>query len=236
MFTRIRTATATGLVLLVSSPVLAADLVPAPPPVETYVEPAPVWTWSGLYVGGHVGYTSFSQDATATANTGVFSAGETAAGDEDAFLGGLQVGYDHQWGFWVLGGAFDYSWTGIDGGSTFSGGGARFESDVNSVFTLTARLGREITPGTLAYVKGGAAWQDVDYSVPGSGLGSDDDIRSGWTVGGGLEQRIADNWSVNAEYNYLDFGGDDFASAVDVDSDAHLFKIGLNYRFGALGY
>jgi opacity protein-like surface antigen len=37
-----------------------------------------------------------------------------------------------------------------------------------------------------------------------SGSASND--RTGWTVGGGLEWMFAPNWSVFAEYNYMDFG------------------------------
>ena len=37
--------------------------------------------------------------------------------------------------------------------------------------------------------------------------------RSGWTVGGGLEYAITNNWSVRAEYRYSDFGGfNDFSA------------------------
>jgi outer membrane immunogenic protein len=30
--------------------------------------------------------------------------------------------------------------------------------------------------------------------------------RNGWTVGGGIEYAVTDNWSVRAEYRYSNFG------------------------------
>jgi outer membrane autotransporter protein len=38
--------------------------------------------------------------------------------------------------------------------------------------------------------------------------------RSGWNVGVGAEYMIAPQWSVKAEYNYLDFGKDNTAHFV----------------------
>jgi outer membrane immunogenic protein len=47
----------TGIALVASAPADAADLrkptYKAPPPV---VAPVPIFTWTGLYIGGNVGY------------------------------------------------------------------------------------------------------------------------------------------------------------------------------------
>jgi opacity protein-like surface antigen len=69
----------------------------------------------------------------------------------------------------------------------------------------------------LVYGKAGIAWAHLDQTdttivnVPGvvsttlfSGTGGTD--RVGWTVGTGIEWAIWNNWSVKAEYDYIDFG------------------------------
>jgi opacity protein-like surface antigen len=44
------------------------------------------------------------------------------------------------------------------------------------------------------------------YIGPFGGLTSASATRVGWTVGGGLEYAITNNWSVRGEYRYTDFG------------------------------
>jgi opacity protein-like surface antigen len=73
----------------------------------------------------------------------------------------------------------------------------------------------------LVYGKAGIAWAHTDFTdnwtvtpVPGfpnvnsvfGGLGNENNNRAGWTVGTGIEWAIWNNWSVKAEYDYLDFG------------------------------
>jgi outer membrane immunogenic protein len=61
----------------------------------------------------------------------------------------------------------------------------------------------------LAYVKGGAAWvHDHDVLLGPGGFLSESAswTATGWTIGGGFEYRFAPNWSVFAEYDYMDFG------------------------------
>ena len=51
------------LVAVASGPALSADLPPrqAPPPIAPVVV-APVFSWTGCYIGGHVGYHRSSYD------------------------------------------------------------------------------------------------------------------------------------------------------------------------------
>ena len=48
-------------------------------------------------------------------------------------------------------------------------------------------------------------WTGFVTGVPG-GYEAITKNRSGWTVGGGLQYAVTDNWSVGAEYRYSDFG------------------------------
>ncbi len=73
---------------------------------------------------------------------------------------------------------------------------------------------------------------------------SDDDVRAGWTVGGGVEVAVAPHWSVGAEYLYMDFGSSTLSFPVQVlggvsfPASAHTFadtsqvaRAKVNYRF-----
>ncbi len=72
--------------LVVAAPAQAAD-VPIRGPIYK-AAPAPVYNWTGFYVGAHVGY--------GWASSGL--------GDLDGFLGGVQAGYNWQFSRnWVFG-------------------------------------------------------------------------------------------------------------------------------------
>jgi len=114
-------------------------------------------------------------------------------------------------------------------------GPTTFSSDHNWYATLTGRVGYA-WDNWLWYVKGGAAWSDMEYRF--GGFGTLSDTRVGWTVGTGVEWALAPQWSAKLEYNFLDFGKDTFnfaARPVDVDTHVHLVKAGINYRFGGFG-
>ena len=66
--------------------------------------------------------------------------------------------------------------------------------------------------------------------------------RIGWTAGGGIETRLAGNWSARIEYLYVDLGDATETIAYPANSASfttqtsfhtHMARVGLNYRFGA---
>ena len=121
----------TGFVLFAGTSVLAADL-----PVKARVVPPPVFSWTGYYVGGNVGYswgrasTDLTESLTTTATITDLAGNPLAAatvttnsfgGDRarlDGVLGGVQAGYNRQIDKWVLGVEGDIQWTGQRGGVT----------------------------------------------------------------------------------------------------------------------
>jgi outer membrane immunogenic protein len=199
----------------------AADLPRKPVYKAPPVPIATIYDWSGFYAGGHIGGAWSSEDATITGT------GATAGIDPSGFLAGGQIGVNWQAGNWVLGLEGDMSWTNADGSAPLAG--STISSDHNWYATATGRLGYA-WDNWLAYVKGGAAWMDADYTLAGLTVG---DTRSGWTVGTGLEWGLAPNWSAKVEYSYMDFGSDRFAlpATTDIDTQVHVVKVGLNYRF-----
>ena len=96
----------------------------------------------------------------------------------------------------------------------------------------------------LIYATGGAAFAKItntyDTTPFGGGFASISDWRTGWTVGGGIEYAVANNWSVRGGYRYSDFG--DFIDKSSVaffpatNLNRHVTQqqaqLGVSYRFG----
>ena len=80
-----------------------------------------------------------------------------------------------------------------------------------------------------------APWvrDEFSYTSPGVGTATTKQNRAGWTVGAGLEYGLSPNWSIAAQYNYVDLGDKTYPlgdpDAVDVKT--HLVRVGVNYRF-----
>lgn len=128
---------------------------------------------------------------------------------------------------------------------------------------ITGRLGYAAWDRVLLYVKGGAAFVPVRASVidtcntNATGCGNwitstaVDDTLTTWTVGGGIEWALGNNWTLKGEYMFI--GLDDAFTTCNVATTPtgsivpggpfcfnhdfggiHTAKIGLNYRFGSL--
>lgn len=232
-----------------SSAVRAADL-----PVKAPPSPAPYTAarnWSGLYVGGHVGWGWADESATFLSTSGLAfdPPGTSYDAAHDGFLGGLQLGYDVQVQNWVFGIGADVSWTtaSIDRvtiGALVADTVIHTQAETDSYATLTGRIGYAWS-NVLVYGKGGVAWKRSVYggfaTFGGATVAYDDleTTRTGWTVGGGVEWAFAPHWSVFGEYNHMDFGTRNYnffspqslTSNYDVDTTVDQAKLGANYRF-----
>jgi outer membrane immunogenic protein len=188
-------------------PAYAADLPVKAPMMSA---PAPGYSWTGLYIGAHVG--------------GAFAGSDFFGNDDAQLMGGGQIGMDYQFApMWVLGIEANYSFaTTDDSGLAFFGN--------RNLGSVTGRLGYAMGPALL-YAKGGYAWADTRASFGFNGGGD-----NGYTVGGGIEYMLIPNWSVKLEYQYYNFGDVTFVSAPPVvitnfTNDEHTLKLGVNYRF-----
>lgn len=219
------------------APAWSADLAlpPAPYPVKGMPYVAPVYDWSGFYLGAHGGYGLFRGAANDYAGTGA-----TTTVNGNGWLGGAQLGYNAQFGNWVMGIEGDWSYTDVRGTAIPS---ATLEQTVRLdwVGTVTGRAGMA-WDRTLLYLKGGVAFGNVrsEALVPGTVLYVGNDTRTGWTLGGGVEWGWFGNWSVKAEYDYIDLGtrtvtmtssATGASTTEDSKAAAHMIKLGANYRF-----
>jgi outer membrane immunogenic protein len=201
----------------------AGDL--SPPPYQPPPEPiAPLFTWSGFYLGVNGGYLWGS--AQWTGGAGNF---ENSPG---GFLGGGTLGYNIQTGnfVWGIEGDVDYV-NAKDTANTAICNGCTFKD--TWLATVRGRLGYSFNQW-LPYVTGGGAWGDAYISSP---AGSVSDTKGGWTAGGGIEYAFG-HWSAKVEYLYADLGDTTCATAMcllPADTTLHftsnILRGGMNYRF-----
>ena len=225
-------ATVALVALGATVPALAADLGARPVYNKAPAYAAPIYNWTGFYIGGHVG-GAFSSDNN-------FNGLTTGNNSNGRFLGGLQGGADYQFApNWVLGVEGQYSWLSGNVGAVFPGAFA-YNNNQRGLGSVTGRAGYTWGPGLL-YVKGGYAYSDNNESVTLGGtpvpFTINGDHRNGYTVGAGLEYMFAPSWSAKIEYQYYNFGKANFVTPVALapfgsfTTDDHTVKAGLNYRF-----
>jgi outer membrane immunogenic protein len=240
------------LALISANPVLAADLPAARTPdarAPVYVPP-PLYNWTGVYLGGHVGGAWGSQQSTEQApGTPAFPTGSVfTANNMSGFLGGVQGGFNWQTSNLVLGVEGEYSWADVNGTAT-TVNGAGFTSTVTAktkdYALATGRVGYA-ADNWLFFAKGGGAWSQTSSTGTGILAGgavfdttSASSNRSGWVVGVGVEWGFAPNWSAKIEYNHMDFGSTNVSVLSSVTGIANIsstdrvevVKGGVNYHF-----
>ncbi len=234
--------------LLAASPVQAGD------------------TWTGPYIGANLGFSHSTTDVDLSHSTGAifyndpFKPSQGSLGSDTGFAGGLEVGYNYQIQNIVLGFAADVAWADAsnEGKYTTPLGSQWSMSSSPDVFgTVRGKLGYLVTPGLLVYATGGMAWGqfNVDQAttfVDGAGKQIDVGGRTsgnfahiGYTVGGGLEYAINQNWSLKAEYLFLDFGSEDYqltgttkpggstpyVETFSADQQMQIGRVGISYHF-----
>lgn len=214
-------------------------------PVKAPVQAAQAFTWTGCYVGAHVGGAQIRSFAS-TNFEGSGSSGDNGTG---AIAGG-QVGCNYQAGNWVFGVEGEGSWSNSRATNTMVVTPvAPFDSislttKNTSDFSVAGRAGFAFDR-TLVYAKGGWVWGSFDYNSTlnccfvAPTLTSGSYNLNGFLVGAGVEHALTRNWTVKFEYNYLDFGskllnvGAAFALGLPANVSAsptqHVFKIGTNY-------
>jgi outer membrane immunogenic protein len=228
-------ATVALVALGATVPALAADLSARNAPytkAPAYV--APLYNWTGFYIGGHLGGV-FSDNSN-------FNGLVTGNNGNGRFLGGLQGGADYQFApNWVIGAEAEYSWIAGNNGSVIFPNGNIYTNNQRGLGSVTGRVGYTWGPGLL-YVKGGYAFADNNESLTtGAGaplpFGFSGDHSNGWTVGAGLEYMFTQNWSGKIEYQYYNFGNSSFTTPAALApfgsfrTDDHVVKAGINYRF-----
>jgi opacity protein-like surface antigen len=234
--------------------------------------------WTGGHMGVNAGFTT-SGDANTNflvAGTGGGYISALAGGGipsdvpltSKGFIGGFQFGYDRVfYDRYLLGIEGDLQ--GVSSGTAnwaqWAGSPATYVQNSRSLpylGTARGRVGYLATPDVLVYGSYGLAYGETDlhatYFSPklkpvlyqgGSWLGYND-MRLGWTAGGGVEWMFLPNWSAKAEYLYYNLGlvntaniGALYYTSTAVKPavwssmthtavfDGHVMRLGVNYHF-----
>lgn len=229
------------------APALAADMaVKAPPPPP----PAPVYSWTGFYVGGTVGVdwqsSTFNDPLTEISPTA------TTHNNGTSFEGGVTAGYNWQFQPIVLGVEADWNWAGFSKTTAGYAAGTSSQSTIQSksdwFSTVRGRAGWA-TGNMLLYVTGGVAFVNYSdaaqyptyspdiYKCGGSGgfWSCPSGTATGYTIGGGIEAKLLQNWSFKLEYLYLQVPT---VNTTDVNGypfswkySAQTVRFGTNYHF-----
>jgi outer membrane immunogenic protein len=236
---------ATSCLVLCSAGVKAADF---PLQTKSPIVTAPAFSWTGCYVGAHVG-------------GGMMSNTEGSSQNGKGGLAGGQGGCNYQDGNWVFGIEGEGYWSGIrttnanssipnvfspNNSSSFNG-----TTSNNNDFTIAARAGITFDR-TLIYGKGGWAWgafktSSIDVCC---GVGTSTTTTTamsgtldGFLVGAGIEHALTRNWTVKFEYNFIAFGAKELSATEcrlsvcavtgtnSLSANKQVFKVGANYLF-----
>ncbi len=216
-----------------ATPTLAADMGVLAPAYAPAVRP--IYSWTGCYVGVNAGGGGAPKawvDVDGTFNglpPGSSLGDHTARG----VVGGGQLGCDYQVGAFVFGAQGLYDLTGMKGNNFQPGRFFVNNSFVQSIATVTGRVGFTPKPNILLYGKAGGAWVHDLYNVslpssesfafvpgtftisfantggllPGTIIALGRNTSGGWTAGAGVEWApFGGDWTVSLEYSYMNFG------------------------------
>ena len=181
----------------------AADATYAPWRADTYY-------WHGPYVGANLGFQ--------------WGAVSNASAKPAGVAGGLQGGYNWQYGQFVFGGETDLQVSGAD--DVF----APWKFSNPWFGTVRGRAGVALNNvmlyGTLGIAYGTLRAQSLLTGIRESQTGL------GWVAGAGLEVAMMGNWTAKAEYLYVDLGDESFLLAgASHRLDSSFLRMGVNYRF-----
>lgn len=220
---------------MATSPLQAADIVTSPD-----------YDWTGFYLGAHGGYGWATSETDDIKFYGL---------DPKGWFGGAQAGFNYQLpSNLVLGLEADVSFGDLEDHSLKltpifnSNIPTEASADVKTFGTVRGRIGYAFGR-ILPYATAGLGWarQEVDYfqdflpNLPGTLVDELHDTKTyfGWTVGGGVEAAVTDNWTVKVEYLYADLGSKEYKGEVtilgpypaDIDLEVQTVRLGINYRF-----
>jgi len=228
-------------------------------------QPAPVSNWTGFYLGASAGV----RWSRSTWTGGSFEPFGIPAGtynnpadfDDSSARLGFYGGFNWQIApLWVVGVEADGGW----GNSSKTAIGIPGSFSMPTIFDVTAdsatvstewdagvrgRIGFLVQPNVMLFASGGAAWQRFSVgtvcSVNGPFCGSpslvfnQDFTKLGWSVGAGVEAKIAQSWLARVEYRYASFGEVSFMQInaptiqqpATLDLHTHTLQVGVAYQF-----
>ncbi|MGQ3676398.1 outer membrane protein [Xanthobacter sp. TB0139] len=227
---------ATAAVAALTVPAAAADLA-VKYPVKAI--PAPVFSWTGFYIGANFGFGGGDTNVSYATLAPVTAPGVDL--NSSGFFAGGQIGYNYQLANnVVIGLETDLQWSDIEAKYSENWiGGDTASVKLDYFGTIRARLGYAFDR-FMPYITGGAAYGKAKFNTTTfPNVLDSSSTRWGWTIGGGAEYAITNNWTFKAEYLYVDLGTAAGATnniltnipTFEHDNKYHTIKAGVNYKF-----
>jgi len=227
-----RLAAAAGVAMLLGGPLSVLAAVPPPPP-----PPQMRNDWTNIYIGGTAGIGCFQ-------TIYIPSIGPDPSLNGCNLMGGVLGGLTYQFNNnLVVGAEGDYMW-----GSSFAHNPApeSINYRADNLGTLRGRVGW-VDGNTLFYATGGIGWVWGTMSAlvgPSSIRAKDNDVHTGWVIGGGIEHAFTPNLHARLEYIYGNFNKRNYNLSVSTCTpscvvglkmnDLHMVRAAVTWNFGSL--
>lgn len=202
-------------------------------------------SWSGLYIGAHVGGAWSSIDYTRDFPGFVGFAENFSHGLDGVHAGG-HIGLQHQFGSVVLGVEASLSGTEANSKIGYALQQPAFDrAEIASLYAVSGKIGFTGSPRWMAYLKGGFASGDVTATLfrPDNGVFEIGTSKRehGWTIGGGLDYRLSSNLILGIAYDYVTLDTGDRSALLNngnpitttnMDVESHAVTARLSFLFG----
>ncbi|MFN3657296.1 MAG: outer membrane protein [Pseudolabrys sp.] len=215
-----------GATILSVTAVQAADMAVKAPVRAPAVLP---YNWTGFYIGGDIGAGWGRHNRT------IPSSGFTNSYNSSGIIGGVHGGYNWQMQAIVVGLEADINATGIkgdDGGT----GGTLDSTKLKWLGSVRGRIGYAFDR-FLVFGTGGWAFGGLEHFNNAGAGETFTKNRSGWTLGGGVEYGLTPNWTVRADYRYVDLGTysngapTNGVAPYEVSNKFNIVTVGFSYKF-----
>jgi outer membrane immunogenic protein len=246
---RLLVAAAGVMAIGLSAPASAADLAARPYTKAPPAVIAPIYDWTGFYIGANGGWGQSHGCVDFVTAGGAFA---DACADRSGGLVGGQIGYRWQTNQFVFGLEAQGDWADIKNTRvSLIDPQVSTTGKTDGIGLFTAQIGWAWN-ASLFYLKGGAAVThnrfDIFDNLSGVGLASAGHTRWGGALGVGWEYGFTPNWTFGVEYDHLWMGRTNavFAAGVvtpggatllgsGVSQDIDMITLRLNYKFGGYG-
>ncbi len=225
----------------------AADL---PMKAMPYAAPAPVFSWTGCYIGVHAGAGVLLDRGFEDSRLNTLDRHGVGG------LAGGQAGCNYQTGMLVLGIEGEGFWSGMkitrddfSGNTLETTGIIKNKSDYDIAARFGIAVDRALIYGKAGWAAGRFAWNTANIGCEFCTIIQGNSTLDGLLVGFGLEYAFTNNWTVKFEYDYMGFDAknvgftnsctectiQNFIATQNVSANKNIFKVGINYLFNVAG-